>query len=116
MVPIAPARMRRRWRKRASKGWRSAAMGGGELSGIWAKNQATNLRIMICRYVLKLPLPPRLSGRGRTVAKPSEKRLALAAQFLFQFFGAIAIAARPRFSPIFVPAIPARMRVLDAEE
>ena len=50
------------------------------------------------------------------VAEIFQKRFALAAKFLFQLLRAIAIAARPQFGPGFVPAVAARMRVLDAEQ
>src|SRR2546425_1270685 len=56
MVPIAPSSRTMRSRKRASRGWRSAAMGEGELSGVCANDQETNLRIMIRRCVAGLLL------------------------------------------------------------
>src|SRR6185369_670279 len=59
------------------------------------------------------------SSRGRLHflgkrPKIFEKRLPLFLKPLFQSFGAITVAARPRFGAVFVPAIFAVMRVLDA--
>ena len=45
-----------------------------------------------------------------------EEGFALAAQLLFQLLRTVAIAARPRFGPVLVPAIAARMRVLHPDE
>lgn len=45
-----------------------------------------------------------------------QKRFSLLRQTFFQPFGAIAMAARPRFGAIFVPAILAIVRVPDAQQ
>jgi hypothetical protein len=45
-----------------------------------------------------------------------QERFALPAQFRFQLVRAIAIAARPCLGAVLVPAIPARVRVLYAQE
>src|SRR6478672_3956637 len=58
----------------------------------------------------------RLSGRGRALAQASHERFPLTAQSVFQLPRTIAIAACPRLDAVFVPAIPAGMRVLYAEE
>jgi len=45
-----------------------------------------------------------------------EKRFAFLPQSFFEAFGAIAIAARPRFGAVFVPAIFSTVRIRDAQE
>src|SRR5579864_550702 len=84
----------------------------GELSRVCARDQGTNLRIMIRRYVLALPVAS-LKLRGIGFPKSLQERFALSAQFLLEFACAIAIAARPRFGPIFVTAVPSRMGIFD---
>ena len=45
-----------------------------------------------------------------------QKWFALAAQLVFQLLRAVAIAARPRFGPVLMPTIAARMRVLHPDD
>jgi len=40
----------------------------------------------------------------------------LSSQFFLELFSAIAVATRPGLRSIFVPTIPARVRVLDTEK
>ena len=48
--------------------------------------------------------------------KTFKKRFALAAKFLLQPLCAVAIAARPWFGPVFVPAVAAGVSVFHAEQ
>ncbi len=45
-----------------------------------------------------------------------QKRLTALPKFFFQSFRAVAVAARPRFAAVFVTAVFAIVRVLDAEQ
>jgi hypothetical protein len=49
-------------------------------------------------------------------AEPLQKRFVLDDEFRFESLGAITIATSPRLRSVFVPAVSARVRVLNAEE
>ena len=49
-------------------------------------------------------------------SKRAQERSAFCSKFIFKLLCTIAIAAGPRFTPIFVPAFPSGMGVFDADE
>jgi len=82
---------------------------GGHATGSCLGRQCGSTAITQCRRDAEVLPAFKASDR-------LQKRIAPAAQFLFQLLRAITIATRPRLRSIFVPAVSARVRVLNAQE
>src|SRR2546421_13125139 len=75
------------------------------------------LLLLLVIVIDRLRIRSRARARlRRRAAQLREKRFSLSLELLFELCRAIAIAAGPRFSSVFVPAVPARVRILDREQ